>query len=457
MQEEDTIAGIASGLAPAGIGVIRLSGGRAVTIAEAVFRALDGAPLRAHLPREMVYGAIQSSGEVLDRGLAVWFEKPHSYTGEDVVEFHCHGNPLILRKVTTALCRAGARAAEPGEFTKRAFLNGRMDLSQAEAVATLVFALTERAQIAALRNMEGALSREVRQVRVDLLSVLAALEVVVDYAEDQIEEMPTEHLRGAIQGAIARLDRLVASFAEGRILKEGATVALAGKPNVGKSSLLNRIAGEERAIVSPVPGTTRDYIESWVKLGGLPVRLVDTAGLRESTEPVEALGTSAAEKVVRSADLVLFIVDGSEELTSDDATAYARVKDLPHIIVINKRDLGLLVNLRDLTRTSAESVSVSALTGDGLPGLMERMQACLLGGAGLSTAGAIIMEARQSDLAGEAIDGLVKAGAALAENLPREFVQVGLRSAVSALSRITGDEITEDLLDRIFSTFCVGK
>jgi len=459
MKDEETIVGIASGLVPAGVGVIRVSGHRAVTVAETVFEAADGKRLGEHLPRQMVYGTIREAGteKVLDKCLAVWFRAPHSYTGEDVVEFHCHGNPLILRRVQMAVCGAGARPAEAGEFTRRAFLNGRMDLAQAEAVAALVQALTERAQSAALRNLDGALSREIRAVRDELLSLMAALEVVVEYADEDLEEVPTEAVKAVIGEAMERLEGLIATYREGRILKEGATVALAGKPNVGKSSLLNRLAGEERAIVSPVPGTTRDYIETWVKIGGLPVRLVDTAGLRESAERIEELGVERAQKVMETADLVLFVVDGSAAVTSEDERAYEKVKKFPHLVVLNKCDLGIVADFKSVAGENCETLEVSAVTGAGVSGLMERIEERLLGEAGLSTEGAMILEARHRQLAEEAVLALKEAQSALDEGLPRDLVSVSVRSAVSALSRITGDEVTEDILDRIFSTFCVGK
>lgn len=455
----DTIVGIATAVAPSGIGIIRMSGDNALKISEEVFVASDKMPLTKHPARELVYGTIHnaSGDQPLDKCLAVLFRAPHSYTGEDVVEFHCHGNPLLLRKVMAALCHRGARAAEPGEFTKRAFLNGRMDLTQAEAVAALVNAMTERAHQAALRNLEGALSQDIRNIRDKLLDLLAALEVVIDYADEDLPEVPFEEIQQRIGEAINRLDTLEKTYQEGRILREGATVAIAGKPNVGKSSLLNALAKEDRAIVSPIPGTTRDYVEAWVRIGGLPVRFVDTAGLRETDDPIEELGTERTQSVLRSADLVLFVVDGSQPLTPEDAQAYALVKRFPHLLVVNKNDLPRVIDLRQLCEEPAQYIGVSALTGQGIQTLSEAVETRLLGGASLTGEGAVLMEARHRDLIEESIGSLREAQSALANTLPLDLVNVGIRGAVSALSRLTGDDVTEDLLDRIFANFCVGK
>lgn len=456
--ERDTIAAIATGMVPASIGIIRLSGPEALVIAGEMFNPVDGKPLQEHPPRQFVYGTLcEGLGEQpLDQCLAVWFRAPYSYTGEDVVEFHCHGSALLLRNVLASLCKRGARSAEPGEFTRRAFLHGRMDLAQAEAVATLIQALTERAHRTALKNLEGALSREVRAIREGLLRILAALEVVIDYADEDIEDTPTEELTASLLRIRARLEHLVSSYTEGRILKEGATVAIAGKPNVGKSSLLNRLAGEERAIVSPIPGTTRDYIESWVKLGGFPVRLVDTAGLRDAGDPIEELGRERARRILQSADLVLFVIDGSQEVTADDERAYQLVREYPHLVGLNKSDLGIC-GTPSFLREGTKCFKISAVTGDGIRDLVEGMVGRLVSGASLSSEDVILMEARHRDLAEEAVRGLDDALDALSRGLPSELVNIGVRTAVSALSRITGDEVTEDLLDRIFSNFCVGK
>ncbi len=340
---EDTIVAPATPLIPSAIGIVRLSGPTALSLADRVFRSRRGEQPSRFPPRQLVFGEIRDprDGELLDRALCVVFRAPHSYTGEDLVEFHCHGSPTGLRRILRLLSRLGARYAEPGEFTRRAFLNGKMDLTQAEAVALLVEAQTERAHKAGLLLLEGGLSQKVRRLRSQILDLLASLEVVIDYADEDVEELPSAEVQRSLEALIAEHEALLSSYREGRRLREGALVVLVGKPNVGKSSLLNQLAGEERALVTPIPGTTRDYIETWISVEGIPVRLVDTAGLRESADYVEQLGTQRTRKLLRGADLVLFLLDASQPPQKEDFQIHEEIASLPHLVVLNKVDLGV--------------------------------------------------------------------------------------------------------------------
>lgn len=455
--EDDTIVAPATPVGVGAIGIIRLSGPDAIFIASQCFRSDKGTRLETLESHKATYASMvePDTGITVDEVVFLVMRKPHSYTGEDVVEIHCHGSPAVLRRVMEVLTRLGARIAEPGEFTKRAFLNGRMDLAQAESVAELITSATEQARKVALAHLQGQLSDEISKVSRHLYSTLAALEVVIDYAEEDVEEVSTETLKSNLQQAESLLQKLLETYREGKILREGALVVIAGKPNVGKSSLLNALLRQERAIVTPIPGTTRDYIEETVEIEGIPIRLTDTAGLRPSTNAVEQMGTQRALSLIEKADLLLLLFDQSSPLTAEDREALQISSKKLRLLVLNKLDLpanpDTLLQVEPL-----HPIRISALTGEGLDALKKEMISSLLGRVPMTEHTIITLE-RHRDILQRSLLHLQDAQNALSTSYPRDVVATAIRASLDALSEITGENVTDEILNTIFSTFCVGK
>jgi len=451
--ERDTIAAVSTPPGAGGIGVVRLSGVGALEILARLF-----VPQRERTPppsHRLVRGrVVDASGEAIDEVLAVAMRGPHSYTGEDVVEIHCHGSPPVLRRVLARCCECGARTAEPGEFTKRAFLNGRIDLVQAEAVAALIGARTESASRAALRQLGGRLSDELGELRERLIDVRARIEIMLDFSEEEIDLTPAT-VADDIGAVAARIGRLLASFEGGRLLREGVRLAIVGRPNVGKSSLLNALLGVERAIVTPAPGTTRDVVSDDLEIDGIPVVLADTAGLRASADPVEQLGIERARLEAARADAVLIVLDGSQPLGEDDRAALAEVGGTPSIRVVNKSDLPSAWSPGG-EDVPAPVVRVSALTGAGLAEL-RRAIVQLVGAGDLDPRAPIVTAVRQRDALARAREALDRALAALRGASTIDAAAVDIQAAVEHIGAITGEVTTEDILDRIFRDFCIGK
>ena len=450
----DTIAAISTGSQIAAIGVLRLSGPDALPIADAVFRPAGGRPLSAHPRRSMVYGTLlDDHGAPIDQILAVAFAAGHSYTGEDSVEFHCHGSPVVLQEGLRALFAAGARQAAGGEFTKRAFLNGRMDLTEAEAVIDLIEAETADAARNAAGQLTGLLRRQAEAVYEDLMAVASRFYAVVDYPDEDIEDLEEADIRAALDGAAETLADLLASFDRGRVLKGGVPAAIIGRPNVGKSSLLNALLGFERAIVTDIPGTTRDTVEEKVLLGGVLLRLTDTAGLRETADAVERMGVARSRRAAEEAQLCLVVLDGSRPLTAEDQEALALAQKAPKALaVLNKSDLPQAL---DPSALPLPAVAVSARTGAGL-GDLEQAVAALFP-RGDAPRGQFLTNPRQAQAVGRALDAVRGAQAALAGGLTADAVLTDAEAALSALGELTGKTAREDLVDQIFSRFCVGK
>ncbi len=475
----DTIAAVATPPGEGGIGIIRVSGPQAFPIAERIFQRARAPqhPLESH---RIYFGAIRDpqTGEVLDRALLLTFRAPHSYTGEDVVEFSCHGSPLLLRRVLQLIWREGARPAQPGEFTQRAFLNGKLDLAQAEAVADLIRARTESQLRAALYLHEGALSRTVRQLSDTLLALLAQVEATIDFSEE-IGELDRDAFATQLSELQTQLEQLLLRARSGRLLREGVRVAIVGRPNVGKSSLLNALLGEERAIVTPIPGTTRDLIEEAFQIQGVPIVVLDTAGLREGPDPVEQIGIERTHRAIEHADLLLVVCDLSEGLTEADRAILATLPaDKPRILVWNKADLVPFAPLPQVPPTSGgnrlgmslpsehedssrgnhclQAVRVSALTGEGLPALCEAiLEAVNLTGVGEESL--LLTHERHVQAVETARQHLISALEATRAGLPLEVLAVDLRGAWFALGEITGETVDEQLVNRIFRDFCIGK
>lgn len=452
----DTIAAISTPPGEAGIGIVRLSGPQAEGIARRLFR-----PRRARGPWEshrLYLGHIlDSRGHVLDEVLLTLMRAPHTYTREDVVEIHCHSGFAVLKAILGEILAQGARLARPGEFTLRAFLAGRLDLSQAEAVLEVIQARTQASLRVAAAHLAGGLGKRLEEVRNALLNLLAGVEAAVDFPEEA-EELSPQALNADLAGPLAELTSLLATYRQGRLLREGVGVVLAGRPNVGKSSLLNRLLNADRAIVTDIPGTTRDVIEETISLAGIPLRLSDTAGLREARDLVEELGVARSRERLAQADLILFLVDASEPLSGEDIQTLEDLADRPVLIVLNKIDLPPQIKVQDLRLYSSHPVvEVSALTGQGLEHLEQAMVELVLAG-GVQTSGEIVTQARQAELLGRAQEALNR-GRELLEQAepPWELLAFEIREALQALGEITGEEVGDAVLDQIFSEFCIGK
>ena len=461
MTSRDTIAAISTPPGIGGIGLIRISGTEAEGIARRLFRTAQ--PIDAFLSHHLYHGEIVApeTGAVLDDVLIAFLKGPHTYTGEDTLEISCHGGPLLLRTVLAEIVLAGARPAERGEFTKRAFLNGRLDLSQAEAVLDLITAKTPEGLSAAVDRLKGKLSGRIETIRNAIIDLLAGIEAAIDFAEDDgVVEASGADLP-EFQPVIDNLHSLAATYRRGRIIREGVGVVIAGRPNVGKSSLLNRILGEKRAIVTPIPGTTRDFIEETVDIGGIPVRLTDTAGIRPPENTIEKEGIDLVWERLVTADAVLVLLDGSMALTPEDQGLLAQIREKPMIPVINKTDLpqrldeALLRGL--LPEGTPPAVRISAKYGDGIDGLTEAIHEMILATPAEETPEAMIADLRHKIALERTAECLIRARDGLRGGLSFELAALEVREALDSLGEITGRTTPEEVLDRIFANFCVGK
>ena len=460
LPKSDTIAAIATAPGAGGIGIIRLSGPTAPAILRRLF--VPKSRSTEFPSHKLCYGTlITMNGQVLDEALAVHMHAPHTYTREDVVELHCHGSHLVLQQVLQQALALGARPADPGEFTKRAFLAGRIDLTQAEAVLELLQAQTAKSAQLATNQLQGALADALHPIRAHLISVLARLEVAIDFPDDEVDlfdaTVLTEQLHSAV---IVPLERLIAQSNTGRILREGVNVVITGRPNVGKSSLLNALLREERALVTPLAGTTRDTIEEMIAIRGIPVRIVDTAGIRAHENSVEAMGIERARRKMASADLILFLIDGQAGPAEADLELYGTIRECPHIVVVNKQDIARADAMERCLREvgGAKVVSVSARTGHGLEELQELI-AEMVGGdtEELSENLACAPNIRHKAVLDEALLASRRCVEATQAGISVDLLAVDVQSALDHLGDIIGLTTPEDILDEIFSRFCIGK
>ena len=457
----DIIAAIATGHSPTAIGIIRVSGEGCFSLCDQVFRAANGRPFPEQPSHKMVFGEmLDAESRVIDRGLAVRFPGPHSYTGEDSAEFHCHGSPVVLRELLDALFAAGARQAKAGEFTQRAFLNGRLDLTQAEAVIDLIDAETAAAARNAAAQLDGGLRRVLEPIQDSLLDITSRFYAVVDYPDEDIEDVKPEQVAEALSSAEKQLSSLLATCQRGKVLKSGVRTAIVGRPNAGKSSLLNALAGYERAIVTDIPGTTRDTVEESVLCGGVLLRLIDTAGIRDTEDVVEQKGVERSRKALESADLVLAVVDSSVPLTDEDLEVLRLAAENPRwIAVFSKCDLwdtkahsvGIMGS-----PAPAASVTLSSVTGEGL-GDLENAVAALFPAGDPKEAGSLLTDQRQEEAARRARDAVRRAKDALENGLTPDAVLTDAEEALDSLGELTGRTAKEEIVSRIFSRFCVGK
>jgi tRNA modification GTPase len=470
---EDTICAIATPAGEGGIGIVRLSGSQALTVASGLVRLRSGQSLASvsthtlHLadllidssllrPESTTLQGRSPTRTVLDEALVVFMKAPRSFTGEDVVEFQSHGGGLVLSLLCEGCVEAGARLAEPGEFTKRAFLNGRLDLSQAEAVLDTIRARSGAGLAVAQRQLRGELAREVETARMALLGILTHVEAGIDFVDEDISFIQKDELERSIGRAAAVVRRLQATAQEGRILREGARVVILGRPNVGKSSLMNRLLKEDRAIVTPVPGTTRDVIEESIVVGGVLVHLVDTAGIRDTEDVVEREGVRRSRSAQEEADLQLIVIDGSGPLTAEDHGLIAQAAGKKHVIVINKSDLPLRGDLASIG-LGYVSTPVSAKTGRGIEELKSVIRTQLVSGGSDSSDGVMVTNVRHRTALKRASVALAQAALSVANGMAGELVAIDVRGAADALGEITGVITTDEILDRIFSEFCIGK
>ncbi|MBU3932696.1 MAG: tRNA uridine-5-carboxymethylaminomethyl(34) synthesis GTPase MnmE [Proteobacteria bacterium] len=461
MTFRDTIAAIATPPGVGGIGLIRITGPEAEGIARRLFRS--SRPLSVFLSHHLYHGQIVApeTGDVLDEVLIAFLKAPGSYTGEDTIEISCHGGPLILRTVLDEVLRAGARPAERGEFTKRAFLNNRLDLSQAEAVLDVITAQTREGLSAAVARLQGKLSIRIEAIRSAIIDLLAGIEASIDFAEDDsVVEAPGRDLSG-FQTVIDGIAALAATYRRGRIYREGSGVVIAGRPNVGKSSLLNRLLGEKRAIVTPIPGTTRDFIEEAIDIGGIPVRLTDTAGIHPPENAIEMEGIGIVWDRLATTDAILILLDGSVALTADDRELLGKMNAKPLIPVINKSDLPHILDEESLQEllpeTAPPPIRISAKYGDGIDRLKEVIHNLVLQTPREERPDAMIAHLRHKVALEKAAESLIGARDGLSKGLPPELAALEIREALNALGEITGRTTTEDVLERIFANFCIGK
>lgn len=463
---QQTIAAIATPNAVGGISVIRISGPEAIAVADRIFTALSGRPLSAMKGYTAAYGHIFTDKQTdsLDDGIATVFKAPHSYTGEDVVELSCHGGLLVTRKVLRAALNHGAQLAAPGEFTRRAFLNGKLSLTQAEAVADMIAAGSERSLRTAKTAMDGALYRKIRAITNDLLAVSAHLAAYIDYPEEDVDELTERDILHICKNSLSSLEKLLRNFERGRLIREGVDTVIIGRPNVGKSTLMNLLSGCSRSIVTNIPGTTRDIVEETVNLGDVVLRLADTAGIRDTDNPVEKIGVDIALERLEGAGFALAVFDLSESLTEDDERIIARLHslpDLPVVAVLNKTDLPQQLDPERITSLFPHTVQLSA------GGSMEQQEAAiellnktiteLLMLESVDTHEAALANERQREAAAEAARLLSEVCATIESGYTLDAVDVALESALSALFRLSGEKVSDTVIDEVFSKFCVGK
>ena len=458
MNLDDTIVAIATPPGRGGIGVVRLAGAAAREIVAPMLRLRHelepGRAVFGELVETEVSASVRHPQQRIDEAVVTYFAKPHSYTTDDIVEISAHGSPVVLRHIVELCVAAGARLAEPGEFTMRAFLNGRIDLTQAEAVRDLIDSQTLYQAKVAAQQLEGALSRRLQPIKKTLVELIAVLEAGIDFAEDDVSVMADAAILGHIASVRKPLEQLNATFAYGKIVHEGLTLAIVGRPNVGKSSLFNRLVERERAIVTATPGTTRDLVSETVAIGGIPVKLIDTAGIREALDEAESIGIRKSKEALADADLVLVVLDASQPETADDAELQRLAEGRPAIVVGNKCDLG---SSGQWTGASGQKVLTSAITGAGMAELREAILRHIGGEAGAQAESGFLTSVRHQGLINDSMAALDAAKVAVTGKIPHEMMLLDLYNALRPLDAITGATTTDDILNLIFSTFCIGK
>lgn len=458
MKEFDTIAAIATALGEGGIAIIRVSGDKALEIVDKIFNAANGKDMFSMKPYTMRYGhIINNDKDIVDEVIVSFMKGPRSFTAEDTVEINCHGGVVSTNAVLQEVIKAGARLAEPGEFTKRAFLNGRIDLSQAEAVMDIISAKTELSMKSAMRQSSGKLSTEINRLRKDTLDVLALIEYAVDFTEDEEEidpSIPVDVKKG-VEKLIEEVDGLIKNADEGKLIRDGLNVVIVGKPNVGKSSLLNVLLNERRAIVTDVAGTTRDVIEEYINLDGVPIRIVDTAGIRETDDVVERIGVEKSKEKIDQADLIIFMLDTSRELDYEDKEIIEYIKDKKYIVLLNKVDLERKIDENEI-KGLTNKIEISAKESIGIEALKNEIKELFFSG-NIDSESIMVTNTRHKQALYRALENLNGGLNGLVKNEFLDLISIYVMSALKALGEITGAEVEEDLVNKIFAEFCCGK
>lgn len=458
---DDAIAAISTPMGAGGIGIVRISGEKSIEIADRIFSAADKKSLAEKKSHTMTYGRIvdPKTGEMIDEVLVSVMLSPRTYTKENIVEINCHGGMLVTGRVLELALNSGARLAEPGEFTKRAFLNGRIDLSQAEAVMDIIDSRTELSRKTAMSQLGGSIKEKVRALREEILDMTAAIEAAIDYPEHDVEEETRSQMRARTEGLRKEIGKMLESADMGRIIREGVEAVILGRPNVGKSSLLNLLLMEERAIVTDIPGTTRDTVEEYMNLGGVPVKIVDTAGIRETGDTVERIGVERSRKCAENADVIFMMLDASEELTAEDMEILDFIKGRKAIILVNKTDIDNRIDTDTLCAyTQRENIiPVSVKEETGMERLTERFREMFLGGDIEAKESVLISNARHKNMLQRAGEALERAIGTIDSGMPEDFISMDLQDALTALGEITGDSVDDEIIDRIFTRFCLGK
>lgn len=460
MKEFDTICAIATPIGEGGISIIRISGNNALDMASSIFRPKNKQDIKNMKTYTMRYGNVinAENNEIVDDVILSYMKGPYSYTGENVVEINCHGGVVATNRVLNEIVKSGARLAEPGEFTKRAFLNGKLDLSQAEAVIDIIRAKTELSMKSAIMQSKGSLSKEIGELRKYLLNVLALIEYAVDFTEDDediIDDNLLSQIKDGINKTIERIKKLLKNADEGKIIRDGLNMVIVGKPNVGKSSLLNALLREKRAIVTDIPGTTRDIIEEYINIDGIPVRIIDTAGIRDTEDTVEKIGVERSKEKIEEADLVVLMMDSSREVDDEDKLIIDAVKDKKYITLLNKIDLNRKIS-DDIMGNLRNIIEISAKNEIGIDNLKDKIKELFFDGE-IDSESLIISNTRHKQALYRALENCTIALEKIQSSEFLDLISIYITSGMRALGEITGDELEEDLLNKIFSEFCVGK
>lgn len=458
MYEVDTIAAIATAMTNSGIGIIRVSGSDSIDIVDKIFVSVKGKKLTTVNSHTIHYGSIVYNGEIIDEVLVSVMKAPHSYTKENVVEINCHGGVVVINKILEIVCENGARIAEPGEFTKRAFLNGRIDLSQAEAVIDIINSKNEYALSNSVRQLRGSISEKIKTIRGKILDEISFIETALDDPEHISLEGYTKKLEGVVDESMKELKKLIDTSNNGKVVVEGIKTVILGKPNAGKSSFLNALIGEERAIVTDIEGTTRDSLEENINISGLSLKIIDTAGIRDTVDIVEQIGVKRAKDLAKEADLIIFIVDSSKDLDDNDYEIMKLIKEKKYIVLLNKSDLNSRVEIEALNELDKSNIIIiSAKNNEGIDLFEDRVKEMFLNGEINFNDEIFVTNARQKESIINAYSSLKLVKKSIEDNMPEDFYSIDLLNTYEELGKVIGEALEDDLVNNIFSKFCMGK
>lgn len=458
MYEVDTIAAIATAMTNSGIGIIRVSGSDSIDIVDKIFVSVKGKKLTTVNSHTIHYGSIVYNGEIIDEVLVSVMKAPHSYTKENVVEINCHGGVVVINKILEIVCENGARIAEPGEFTKRAFLNGRIDLSQAEAVIDIINSKNEYALSNSVRQLRGSISEKIKTIREKILDEISFIETALDDPEHISLEGYTKKLEGVVDESMKELKKLIDTSNNGKVVVEGIKTVILGKPNAGKSSFLNALIGEERAIVTDIEGTTRDLLEENINIDGLSLKIIDTAGIRDTVDIVEQIGVKRAKDLAKEADLIIFIVDSSKDLDDNDYEIMKLIKEKKYIVLLNKSDLNSRVEIETLNELDKSNIiTISAKNNEGIDLFEDRVKEMFLNGEINFNDEIFVTNARQKESIINAYSSLKLVKKSIEDNMPEDFYSIDLLNTYEELGKVIGEALEDDLVNNIFSKFCMGK